>query len=73
MGFWQGAYRNDDDPDREVALAAIERGEFGVDVLYGDYEGGQRVVTRFGCQRNDGGTWELAAGRHWQIDREDPR
>jgi hypothetical protein len=41
--------------------------------LYGDYEGGQRVVTRFGCQRNDGGTWELAAGRHWQIDREDPR
>jgi hypothetical protein len=73
IGYWQGAYRDHDDPDREVALAAIERGEFGLDVLYGDYEGGQRVVTRFGCLREEGGTWSLAAGRHWQIDRENPR
>jgi hypothetical protein len=73
MGFWQGAYRDEADPDREVALAAIERGEFGLDVLYGDYEGGQRVVTRFGSQRQEDGTWSLAAGRHWQIDRENPR
>jgi hypothetical protein len=73
VGFWQGAYRDDADPDREVAVAAIERGEFGVDVLYGDYEGGQRVVTRFGCQRDESGAWALAAGRHWQIDRDDPR
>jgi hypothetical protein len=73
MGFWQGAYRDEADPDREVALAAIERGEFGLDVLYGDYEGGQRVVTRFGSQRQEDGTWSLAAGHHWQIDRENPR
>jgi hypothetical protein len=73
MGFWQGAYRDEADPDREVALAAIERGEFGLEVLYGDYEGGQRVVTRFGSQRQEDGTWTLAAGRHWQIDRENPR
>lgn len=73
LGFWQGAFRDEDDPDREVALGAIERGEFGLDVLYGDYEGGQRVVTRFGSQRQEDGTWTLAAGRHWQIDRENPR
>jgi hypothetical protein len=73
LGFWQGAYRDDADPQREVALEGIGRGEFGLDVLYGDYEGGQRVVTRFGCQRNEGGTWDVAAGRHWQIDRQNPR
>ena len=73
VGFWQGAFRDEADPDRQVALDAIERGEFGVDVLYGDYEGGQRVVTHFGCLREDDGTWSLAAGRHWQIDRENPR
>jgi hypothetical protein len=73
VGFWQGAFRDDADADREVALHAIEGGEFGVDVLYGDYEGGQRVITRFGCMREADGTWSLAAGRHWQIDRENPR
>jgi hypothetical protein len=73
VGFWQGAFRDEADPDRQVALDAIERGEFGVDVLYGDYEGGQRVVTRFGCLREDDGTWSVAAGRHRQIDRENPR
>ena len=73
VGYWQGAFRDDADADREVALEAIERGQFGVDVLYGDYEGGQRVVTRFGSLREEDGTWSLAAGRHWQIDRENPR
>jgi len=73
LGFWQGAYRDESDPEREVALGAIGRGEFGLDLLYGDYEGGQRVVTRFGCRRNEGGTWDVAAGRHWQIDRQNPR
>jgi hypothetical protein len=73
VGYWQGAFRDDADADREVALEAIGRGEFGVDVLYGDYEGGQRVVTRFGCLREEDGSWLLAAGRHWQIDRENPR
>ena len=59
--------------ERQLALEAIEGGEFGLDVLYSDYEGGQRVVTRFGAQRQEDGTWTLAAGRHWQIDRQNPR
>ena len=73
LGFWQGAWRDEDNPDRESALEAIERGDFRVDLLYGDYEGGQRVITRFGCLREDDGTWSVAASRHWQIDRSDPR
>jgi hypothetical protein len=72
LGFWQTAFR-DDDPERAAAAAAIAGGEFAVDVLYGDYEGGQRVITRFGCRLEDDGTWSAAAGKHWQIDRSDPR
>jgi hypothetical protein len=48
IGFWQGALR---DPDASVfkeAAAAIEAGEtMMLDLLYGDFEGGQRVVSRF--------------------------
>ena len=53
-------------------LAAVERGVFSVHVLYGDYEGGQRVVSHFGVRREEDGTWPLTVVRHWQIDRDDP-
>jgi hypothetical protein len=33
LGFWQGAFRDAEDPDREAALGAIERGNFAIDVL----------------------------------------
>lgn len=75
VGFWQGAFR---DPSvREFAdiRRAIESGErLTLDVLYGDFEGGQRVITRFGLlPREDRRGWFVAAGRHWNIDRSDPR
>jgi hypothetical protein len=55
MGFWQGAMRDPDDPDREGALAAIAAGEpLTIDVLYGDYEGGQRAISRFLLNRHEG-------------------
>ena len=73
LGFWQGAWRDEDNPDHVAAVEAIDRGDFRIDLLYGDYEGGQRVVTRFGCQREEDGSWTVSAGRHWQIDRTDPR
>jgi len=73
FGFWQIAYRDNQDAGYDGMLAAIERGEFIADVLYGDYEGGQRVVTRFGVLRNDDGEWRLSTVRHAQIDRDDPR
>ena len=73
VGFWQGAIRDVDDPDRATVLAAIDTREIlMVDVLYGDQEGGQRTITRFSLTPvNDG--WLFAAGRHWNIDRDDPR
>jgi hypothetical protein len=45
-----------------------------IDLLYGDNEGGQRVISRFSMMpRRDDGTWVVAAGRHWNVDRDDPR
>jgi hypothetical protein len=71
IGFWQIAFR-DDDARRDEVRAAVESGRFSVDVLYGDYEGGQRVVSRFRLLR-EGDRWALIVVRHWQIDRPDPR
>lgn len=73
IGFWQIAYRDRQDADYFAMLQAIERGELMADVLYGDYEGGQRMVTRYAVLRDDGGEWRLSTVRHMQIDREDPR
>lgn len=52
-------------------LERIERGEFLADVLYGDYEGNQPVVTRYGVIRNGDGEWRISTFRHAQIDRDD--
>lgn len=73
IGFWQVAFRDDDDPLRRPMLEAIENGSFAIDILYGDYEGGQRVVTRFGVLHEADGVWRHSAVRHWQLDRDDPR
>ncbi|HLY94706.1 MAG TPA: hypothetical protein VKP14_07650 [Gaiellaceae bacterium] len=67
LGFWQVAFR-EEDARREEVLAGIESGRFGIDLLYGDYEGGQRVITRFGLVREDD-RWNLVTARHWQLDR----
>lgn len=73
-GFWQGAFR---DPRRPEFVAAAQviaaRQPFMVDLLYGDFEGGQRMVSRFGfVPRKDDG-WMATVSRHWNIDRADPR
>jgi hypothetical protein len=73
VGFWQVAFRDRDDPMHAPLLRAIEAGELGADVLYGDFEGGQRVITRYRVLREDDGEWRVSAVRHWQVDRTDPR
>jgi len=73
IGFWQLAYRDNHDADYGPMLRAIEGGEFMADVLYGDYEGGQRMVSRYAVLRDDDGEWRLSTIRHLQIDRDDPR
>jgi hypothetical protein len=53
---------------------------FAVDVLYGDAEGTQRVVSRFFITRGptghtdeDDDEWLLMVSRHWNLDLPNPR
>lgn len=78
-GFCQVALR---DPDNEQFATLTERAKdqepFIVDVLYGDAEGGQRVITRIGLSASpapdcDETEWAVSASRHWNLDRPDPR
>ena len=69
VGFWQGALRDLDDPQYEQARKVIEaRQEWIVDLLYGDEDGGQRVIGRFRCQPTP---WAPARGP--QGAEADPR
>ena len=50
------------------------RRRLSVELLYGDHEGGQRMVSRFALNSpGDGSTWLSSVGRHWNLDRPDPR
>jgi hypothetical protein len=74
-GFWQGAIRDREDPSYEFVRSAAERGvRVMVDLLYGDHEGGQRTITRFGISpwpEIEGSRAEVL--RYWNVDRDDPR
>jgi hypothetical protein len=74
IGFWQGALRDQDHPEfRSVGDAVTERGPLTVDLLYGDFEGGQRVISRFSLMPRENDGWLLANARHWNLDRPNPR
>ena len=62
-----------DDDRRDEVLSLVESGRFAVELLYGDFDGGQRMVTRFGVSLEDDGRWRCAVARHWQLDRPSPR
>lgn len=44
-----------------------------IDLMYGDHEGGQHMVSRFALRPLDDGGWLAAVGQHWNLDRADPR
>jgi hypothetical protein len=71
-GFWQIAFR-DDTEERRAILAAIAAGYLMADVLYGDFEGSQRVISRYGVGREADGAWHITTVRHWQLDHAEPR
>ncbi len=74
VGFWQGTFRDASSAAFAAASSAIaEREALTVDVLYGDHEGGQRTITRFGLLPRGDGDWIASAARHWNVDRADPR
>jgi hypothetical protein len=77
VGFWQGSFRDPGSDGYREARAAVEAQQsIGVDILYGDFEGGQRVISRFMLtpkETDDGIRWYASVGRHWNVDRPDPR
>jgi hypothetical protein len=74
LGFWQGAFRDKEDPLFAAAAAAIaEPRAMQIDLLYRDHEGGQRMITRFALIPGHDGQWITSVGRHWNLDRSDPR
>ena len=82
VGFWQGAFRDTEAAGYEEARKVVEAREtWLVELLYGDHEGGQRVVSRFTVrpvgnpdQKPDTEMrWLATSARHWNIDRPDPR
>ncbi|MBV8991855.1 MAG: hypothetical protein JO372_25125 [Solirubrobacterales bacterium] len=75
-GFWQGAIRDPRDPAREQVAEAIKRdARVLIDILYGDYEGGQRTIARFGVGReeDDADGYRAEVVRYWNVDGADPR
>ena len=54
-GFWQASVRGPDDKYRAPVEAALDGEEegFSVFILYGDHEGGQRTVSRFGLRPHE--------------------
>ncbi|HKB94197.1 MAG TPA: hypothetical protein VKC62_08215 [Gaiellaceae bacterium] len=70
VGFWQASFRND--PRRDDVRALAESGRFSVEILYGDFEGGQRMVTRVAALKEHE-RWNLRVARHWHLDRPSPR
>ena len=73
-GYWEGAIRDLNDPLRQGFLSAIaERRPFTIDVLYGDQQGGQRMISRFAVLPASDDGWYCQSARHWNLDRPDPR
>jgi hypothetical protein len=74
LGFWQGALRDPFSAEFKTARAAIEsQDRIEIQLLYGDHEGGQRVITMISLNRVEDGRYISSTARHWNLDRSDPR
>lgn len=72
-GTWSAAFRDPAAAQFKAVAAAIGVGDpITLDVLYGDHEGGQRVISQF-ILRRQGERWLASAVRHFNVDRPDPR
>ena len=74
VGYWQGTFRDPAAAAYAEAREAIAAGtEVTIDILYGDLEGGQRVITRFVLMARGDGSWGSVVSRYWNVDGADPR
>jgi hypothetical protein len=73
IGLWLGALR---DPAADIFQAVVDAVKTGETLLlhlvYGDFEGGQRVITQFSL-RHMTERWLTQTTRHFNVDRPDPR
>lgn len=77
-GFCQVAVRDPGGAEYALLQQCRTSGEGWIDVLYGDSEGGQRVISRMALTIGPNGTsedgqWALTGSRHWNLDRPAPR
>jgi hypothetical protein len=73
IGFWEGAFRDPDADGFKAVTAAVAAGQpLVVYLLYGDYEGGQRVISQFSLVHQDD-SWIASVVRYFNVDRPDPR
>jgi hypothetical protein len=74
VAFWQGAFRDPADPEFEAVVGRITEPErITIDLLYGDHQGSQRVISRFVLLPGEDEKWLATVARHWNVDRPDPR
>ena len=73
VGFWQSAIRDRGDPRWEPLARTIEaREQIGLELLYGDHEGGQPTITRFVFyhepdeEHPNTEPWRVDVVRHWR-------
>jgi hypothetical protein len=73
--YWQGAVRDPDDPlYADLRSAITSRQPMAVEVLYGDHEGGQQTISRYGLMPSrEGSEWSCTVLSHWQLEGMDPR
>jgi hypothetical protein len=79
-GFWEGAYRDPDAGEFKDVANAIDAGDpLQLSLLYGDFMGGQRVISQFTLRHSEatdgehGDTWLASVIRHFNVDNPDPR
>jgi hypothetical protein len=71
--LWVGALREPAASIFQAVVDAVKSGEtLVINLLYGDLEGGQRVITQF-TLRQANERWLAQATRHFNVDRPDPR
>jgi hypothetical protein len=74
LAFWQGALRDPAEPEFvQIGAQITARERIVIDLLYGNHQGSERVISRFSLQPRSDDAWLVTVARHWNVDRPDPR